>query len=1423
MTTKIDEKFTNQHITRQTEGIYVSDRKSHVLAIRGIRSFDNQSMAVIQFYSPLTVIVGHNGSGKTVRVHNLPSRVNHLTIIESLKYITTGDLPPNTKGGAFVHDPSIAGESVVMAEVLLRFKNLAGTKLVASRRLQVSKKKNTALTMKTLEGTLSYNDDSSAPNSKRRTISTKCAEMDSEVPRHLGISKAILENVIFCHQEDSNWPLSEPASLKKKKIDSCFLFGFGHVLNQDSTKFSKLPSLYTKALDNIKSIKKEAASELKVDKEKFTSLTTDKNRAEKLQTTIDKLTASIAAKEAKYKELETEVRSLSESNKTFYQHASRFHQIVNEHSTLSDQKANKVKIAEELKEDMEEITNGKLFLTLSQLREQREQSKSNLSNHAERLAHAKSELAATETELARLRRKHQTKLTELGQLKAQAHRKLAALEERQQVVSAVSSTHNIPEFRERKIEDSRMAEFSRLLRDRQQLVVTKLQSTKVKFANVASIAAKKAEEEKQTEIFELKGLKASTQQQKQVISDRMVRKLSYPDPVSETRTKVRSLVYQIENIKVSEADITHQSDDLTTKQQSLLKLKEQNDNCNHDQKIQTKQQDMRNLERSRDELHAELVRLNRESDTRAKLSLKRADITKRQQGIEALIKAHGTKFEELVETKLIPKTAEEKISAILTLITMISLAEDHLSDAMQHCANDTKEMQTLHTKLQMSKSKLASSKEELQSIEKKIKRVTEGSKVSQQITETEGGIEEIQKFISFCNSISQFSAVFHEKLLAKAHATNKCGACQRGFHGDDEMINFESYCKDTIKALPTKRAEGEESLRQWKAQLDRLKKLLPLEISATKLQDVDIPKLQSDISTLETSFDTSSRTTEEAQSKVEKLKDRISELELCKRSAVDVSRMSEEIDELNKEIKNLERDLESSGTTRTADQVQEELDDLQLNLGELKRELESLITERDRKRTAFHNLETEIHQLELSLNLKRQQKKEKEAFEVQKEGLKKEIVELEGKMKTTEETLKTFAEPLRTKESQLEEIRAENVAAEAEQTNELQSYNKSLSQLDTINREIERFDQMDIGANCERCQREIDALDERIKSSTQQISHIQETLIELDKEEDKAKAFERNITDNIRYRTYIREIQELEEKINAIDVRKAKEAFCVFPFVIYGCSQQAKLGGEIGMDKHNLNEKKEERESDYKDIIKRHRSQLVKVKVRGPPRVEDATVEIANQDLDKYAKALDQAIMKYHSHKMAEINDTIQTLWQKTYQGTGSVIMSLRILTHFVFLSFGTLTLDIDNISIKSENENAKSNRSYNYRVSVVMMKDQVEMDMRGRCSAGQKVLASIIIRLALAESFGTNCGILALDEPTTNLDKENINALADSLAEIIKERKDQANFQLVVIVSITHDEEFLNRLGQSDVLDKYWRVSRNLQQKSIIERQRMI
>ena len=67
------------------------------------------------------------------------------------------------------------------------------------------------------------------------------------------------------------------------------------------------------------------------------------------------------------------------------------------------------------------------------------------------------------------------------------------------------------------------------------------------------------------------------------------------------------------------------------------------------------------------------------------------------------------------------------------------------------------------------------------------------------------------------------------------------------------------------------------------------------------------------------------------------------------------------------------------------------------------------------------------------------------------------------------------------------------------------------------------------------------------------------------------------------------------------------------------------------------------------------------------------------------------------------------------------------------------------------------------------MIKGGISLDMRGRCSAGQKVLASLIIRLALSETFCLDCGILALDEPTTNLDHQNIESLANSLKEYVR------------------------------------------------------
>lgn len=76
------------------------------------------------------------------------------TIIECLKYATTGDQPPNTRGGAFVHDPKMAAEKEVKAEVKLRFKAANGHQMLVTRRLSVTLKRGAGMTMKTLEAVL---------------------------------------------------------------------------------------------------------------------------------------------------------------------------------------------------------------------------------------------------------------------------------------------------------------------------------------------------------------------------------------------------------------------------------------------------------------------------------------------------------------------------------------------------------------------------------------------------------------------------------------------------------------------------------------------------------------------------------------------------------------------------------------------------------------------------------------------------------------------------------------------------------------------------------------------------------------------------------------------------------------------------------------------------------------------------------------------------------------------------------------------------------------------------------------------------------------------------------------------------------------------------------------------------------------------
>ena len=188
---------------------------------------------------------------------------------------TTGELPPSARAGqAFIHDPKVADVTEIKAQIKLRFRDVRRQPCVVTRSFQLTQKSAGKLEKKDLDQVIQTLDQNTG---ERVSVSRKCADINATVPDMMGVSKAILENVVFVHQEDSNWPLGEAATLKKK-FDEIF----------SATK-------YTKALEHINKLKKEQNVKIKEFRLVKEKLRVQKDHAVKLRARHDEDSARASA------------------------------------------------------------------------------------------------------------------------------------------------------------------------------------------------------------------------------------------------------------------------------------------------------------------------------------------------------------------------------------------------------------------------------------------------------------------------------------------------------------------------------------------------------------------------------------------------------------------------------------------------------------------------------------------------------------------------------------------------------------------------------------------------------------------------------------------------------------------------------------------------------------------------------------------------------------------------------------------------------------------------------------------------------------------------------------------------------------------------------------------------------------------------
>ena len=252
------------------------------------------------------------------------------TIIECLKYITTGDSPPNSSNGSsFVHDPKMASESKVIGNVKLRLRAVNGKSYMISRSMEVTQKAK-SISRKALDGTVKDMATGAA-------LTSKCADLDSKVLDLMGVSKPILNYVIFCHQEDSNWPLDIGSRVKDK---------FDEIFASDK---------YKQCLKKIKDVRNEHKSDEKRDKAVLEHLMDAKRDAKSLKRDIRTQTAK---KEELAQELETikeEMKPLKEKLRSLSEVESNFSGVRDKRNTAVANLDNARERIEELEEKLRDF------------------------------------------------------------------------------------------------------------------------------------------------------------------------------------------------------------------------------------------------------------------------------------------------------------------------------------------------------------------------------------------------------------------------------------------------------------------------------------------------------------------------------------------------------------------------------------------------------------------------------------------------------------------------------------------------------------------------------------------------------------------------------------------------------------------------------------------------------------------------------------------------------------------------------------------------------------------------------------------------------------------------------------------------------------------------------------------------------------
>ena len=1293
------------------------------LSITGIRSFPGGHGETIQFFTPLTLVVGVNGSGKT-------------TIIECLKYVLTGMMPPNTKvGGAFIHDPKLTGDKELLAQVRLSFKSTTNHSLVATRNLQLTVKKATR-SMKTLECVLKMKR-----NNEVTTISSRVVEMDLLLPQYLGVSTAVIDNVIFCHQEESLWPMSDSSNLKKK-FDEIF----------EAQK-------YTKAIKNIRDIGKEKKQELNEFKIHEQNAKIDKDRARKAEQRSISLRDDIESLRGRVEDLGRQMKKAHDLANKAWSESEEYSRILGQLEGKRIEARGKQSTIDDLKINLKEVSESDEWLesTLEQFEARQKELSAGMKTKQE-------QYVGCADQIKELRTKLDVKLAARGKFQQEKEEYERQVLRRKNTIRDTAAKHEMRGYDD--LTDERLVEeflyrIRKTLKDQQKALDNAKREHDFGKRDAQSLVNKLTE-------------KKSSVQESKIAAKRQI--ALNDREANEYQKKVNDIKFD----EGSKAVIDSRIEDLTLK---ITKAREEAQSAGWEKKLREANSELQNRENESDRLSTELMQGTKRAGDMARLAHLKQELKERQTSLRTLLSAHSERITSILGQDWTPETVEQVYQ------DTINSASAEVASAEREREAVARGLEQVQFKQKTARDSLA--KKQLTALDaaKEIKSVTEHdpSEYEQVLLDAQAAADNARDNVKGSKQLHDY---FVSILNAFDAPIPACRTCNRGFKdkNDSNLLKarekVEMNIQQALSALEEQDPDGYE---------DKLTACINLKApygTWKTLTEEEIPALKAELESLDQERESVLTQIEKRDSIVGERQQIKKELETISKTVASLNKCENDIKNFKTQVEDLSAKQSQHAGGRTLDDIQEGISKATDKVRDVKKVITRLTMEQDQSKSDSSTMELSLRDLKGELSTVNFQLEKKASLVARVEEFKAQNQKQREAVDKADKDTEQLDPKIATAKTKYDDTVQRADAKERELSHEVSRLSESVQGLDMLNEQIQGYVNRGGHNQLSNTDREIKNFEEEIANATTEQGRLTREVNKINDQIKDSETTRRQYADNLRYRRSTRALQQLSKEIEEFESHNAEvdrdrlkiEADRYTQEHQKLTAKQAGFMGEMRSKDAELEVILKDFQTDYMDAPQRYKEAHIKVE----------TTKAAVEDLARYSGALDKAIMKYHSLKMDEINTIIEELWQNTYRGS-----------------------DVDTIMIKAENETAASNRSYNYRV--VMVKQGTEMDMRGRCSAGQKVLASIIIRLALAECFSANCGLIALDEPTTNLDRDNIEALAKSLHGIIQVRQKQSNFQLIII---THDEDFLRHMRCGDFAESYYRVSRDGSANSQIELQ---